>query len=301
MNERPARSGGLAVVILTHNEEANIAQALDSVVGWADEVWVLDSHSTDRTVEIAEEHGAKVAFKSFVSFPDQRNYALRELPIRSEWVLFVDADEWITPELRRSMDGALAGKPKENGFYIKRRFVWMGRWLKRGYYPTWLLRLLRRSAAQCERRSVNEHFVVEGVTGRLEGDIVHEDRGGLDSWLVKHVGYAEKEARERVREESLRPAGRLLGSQADRKRWVRENIWNRLPLFVRPFLYYFYRYFITGAFLEGYPALTYHFLQALWYPFLIDMHTLRLRREGRSAGRSEAAPDGRKEAAEVGL
>src|SRR4030095_11651008 len=128
-------SGTLAVVILTYNEEANIAQALGSIVGWADEIHILDSLSTDRTGDIASQYGSHISQNKFVDYAKQRNYALEHLPIRSEWIMFLDADEWIPDALKEEIRALLASTPRENGFYLRWRLIWMGRWIRRGYYP----------------------------------------------------------------------------------------------------------------------------------------------------------------------
>ena len=184
----------VAVVILTLNEEQNLPQALDSVVGWADEVFVLDSFSTDRTIEIAQQHGCKMFQNRFEDYGKQRNHAISNLPIESEWIFFLDADEWVTDELKQEITERVATAPEENGFFLKRRLIWMGKWIRRGYYPTWILRLFRRTKGRCEERAVNEHLIVDGKVGYLKNDFVHEDHNGIDDWIAKHNRYATREA-----------------------------------------------------------------------------------------------------------
>lgn len=283
----------LAVVILTYNEEANIAQALDSVVGWADEIHILDSLSTDRTVEIARQYGAHISQNTFENYAKQRNHALEHLPIRSEWVLFLDADEWLPDALKQEISTLIATSPEENGFYIKRRFIWMGRWIRRSYYPTWILRLFRHGKGRCEDRAVNEHLIAEGATGQLRNDFMHEDRKGVTDWIAKHDGYATREAQELLNTRS-EPGyqeidARLFGTQVSRKRWLRYKVWNRLPSLIRPVFYFFYCYVLRAAFLDGKEAFVYHFLHALWYPMLIDVKYLELK--ARQVG-SDRAPKG---------
>ena len=272
----------LAVVILTYNEEDNIGQALRSVCGWAREVFVLDSFSSDRTLAIAKEFDCIVAQNKFEDYGRQRNHALDALPITAEWIFFLDADEWMPPELRREIGDLLASSPRENGFLVKYRMIWMGRWIRRGYYPTWLLRLFRRGKARCERRSVNEHLILDGEAGRLENDLMHEDRKSLSRWIQKHDAYAEREAAELFKEPEGYIDASLLGTQAERKRWVRYKVWNRLPPLVRPVAYFSYRYFLRGGFLDGREAFVFHALQAFWFPLLIDAKYLEMkrRREG---------------------
>jgi glycosyltransferase involved in cell wall biosynthesis len=284
MRANEIRSGTVAVVALTYNEEENIGQALASVAGWADEIHVLDSMSTDRTIEIARQFRCHVSQNRFIDFAKQRNYALERLPIGTEWVLFLDADEWLPEALKQEISAVIASAPQENGFYIKWRLVWMGRWIRRGYYPTWILRLFRYGKGRCEDRSVNEHLIVQGTTGRLQNDLIHEDRKGVHAWIAKHNMYATRESQELLKAQS-RPGdreidARLFGTQAQRKRWLRYAIWNRLPPLIRPFFYFFYRYVLAGGFLDGREAFTYHFLQALWFPMLIDIKYLELKLSG---------------------
>lgn len=279
----------VAVLILTFNEEANLPFALASVQGWAREICVLDSFSTDRTVEIAEASGCQVARHRFEDFAKQRNYALDHLSIQSEWVLFLDADEWLSEELKSEIASVIRRRPEENGFYLRRRFVWMGTWIRRGYYPTWILRLFRQTAGRCEDRAVNEHILVQGMTGRLASDFTDENRKGVSEWIAKHNDYATREAKELFNARSA--AGyqeieaRFFGSQAERKRWLRYRVWNRMPPLIRPFVYFFYRFVLRGGFLDGRRAFAYHFLQALWFPMLIDIKYLEMRRARIGEGR----------------
>lgn len=276
----------VTLIILTYNEEANIAQALDSVAGWANEIFILDSFSTDRTLDIARRYGCHVAQNKFENYAKQRNYALDHLPIRNEWVLFLDADECLSDGLKQEISTLIAISPEENGFYIKRRLIWMSRWIRRGYYPSWILRLFRHGKGRCEDRAVNEHLIVEGRTGQLRNDFIHADRKGVTDWIAKHNGYATREAQELLNTQA-EPAYReidasLFGTQAQRKRWLRHKVWNRLPPLIRPFFYFFYRYVLAGGFLDGKPALAYHFLHALWYPMLIDLKYLELKKQHQS-------------------
>jgi glycosyltransferase involved in cell wall biosynthesis len=282
----------LAVVVLTYNEELNLPHALASVAGWADEVFVLDSISTDRTQAIAREARCTVAERHFDDYARQRNYALDHLPIRSEWILFLDADEWLPDAIKDEIAGLISRNPIEDGFFLNRRFFWMGTWIRRGYYPSWILRLFRRGKGRCENRAVNEQIIVDGRVGYLEHDFVHEDRKGVGDWIAKHNGYATREARELLRNLPADRHGeadaRFFGSQAQRKRWIRHRLWNRLPPLVRPFFYFLHRYVLARGFLDGKAAFIYHVLHALWYPFLIDVKYLEMKR-ARRAERRQAA------------
>ena len=182
----PARAA-VSVLVLTRNEEANIAECLESL-RWAAEVLVVDSMSTDRTVEIAEALGAKVCPHAFAGYADQRNWALQNLPFAHDWVLMIDADERIPGALADEIREVLSrSSDAYSGFYISRRLFFMGRWLRHGgLYPTWLLRLFKRRVARVEERPVNEHVIVNGDetwtggkhTGTLPGRVL---RSGTDT------------------------------------------------------------------------------------------------------------------------
>lgn len=288
MTEKRTQNGDLTVIILTHNEELNLPQALDSVKGWADKVFVVDSQSTDATAAIASKYGCHVVEHPFENYARQRNYALNHLPIQTEWVLFLDADEWLPDELKREISEVIGASPLENGFEIKFRFIWMGRWIRRGYYPSWILRLFRHGKARCEDRPINEQMIIDGAVGRMRHDFIHEDRKGVGEWIAKHRRYAVREARELLnipKGDGYREAEvRLLGRQGARKRWFRYRVWNRLPPLVRPVIYFSYRYIAAGGFLDGRAGLLYHVLHALWYPALIDVKYLDMKlRQSRGA------------------
>ena len=281
MRDKSTRLGTLTVIILTYNEEANVAQALDSVVGWADEVFILDSYSKDRTIEVAQNYECQIVQNKFEDFAKQRNFALDHLPISSEWVLFLDADEWMLDVLKQEISTRIAGNPIENGFYLNRRFIWMGSWIKRGYYPIWTLRLFRYGKGRCEDRAVNEHIIIQGETGHLRNDYMHEDRKGVGDWIEKHIDRARREAHELFNTRSA-PGyqeidARIFGTQEQRKRWLRYKVWNHLPPLIRPIFYFIYRYIFAGGFLDGRNAFIYHFLQALWFPMLIDIMHIEMK------------------------
>ena len=238
-----------------------------------------DSFSSDNTTGIATGFDCKILQNSFENYSKQRNFALDNFPIQTEWVFFLDADEWISDELKYEITYRISNKPKENGFFIKFKFIWMGKWIRRGIYPTWILRLFRNNFARCEDRSVNEHLIIEGECGYLQNDFIHEDQKGISDWIAKHNKYASLEANELFKNiDQKNIKANFFGSQAERKRWLRYKIWNRLPPLIRPFFYFFYRYILQGGFLDGKEAFIYHILQAFWTQFLIDAKYLEMKR-----------------------
>jgi glycosyltransferase involved in cell wall biosynthesis len=273
----------VSVLVLTHDEEVNIAACVQSV-SWAAEVIVVDSFSADKTVEIAGCLGAHVYSHRFEGYAKQRNWALSNVPISQEWILILDADERATEELAREITQRLSDPRLEKaGFYLSFRHRFMGRWLKHGgLYPTWVLRLFRREAGRFEQRPMNEHLILNGAAGYLKEPFEHRDRRPLSAWITKHIGYADLQAQEYLGDqsgdfpESLSP--RLFGTQAARKRWLKIYVWNRLPLLLRPFLFFFRNYFLRAGFLDGRPGFIYHVLWSFWFPFLTDVKIIeRLR------------------------
>jgi glycosyltransferase involved in cell wall biosynthesis len=265
----------LSIVILTFNEERNLPDCLRSLAGLACEIFVLDSGSTDRTVEIAREAGAMVFAHCFDGYAKQRNWALENLPFSCEWVLNLDADERLTPELAREIDDTFTKPPSDvAGYLLRRRTVFMGQWIRHGgHYPNYQLRLFRRSHGVCEDRLYDQHFVVRGFIGSMRHDYIDIVASELSTWSVRHIRWAGAEADEMLRGDLVadcRVRASLTAGPIARKRWLREKIYGRAPLFVRPLTYWIYRYFFRLGFLDGKQGLVFHFLQGFWYRFLVD-------------------------------
>jgi hypothetical protein len=182
----------------------------------------------------------------------------------------MDADEYLLPELVEEIKGLLSAPPPGIvGYFIKRRVMFMDRWIRHGtYYPVWFLRLWRKGFARYEQREMDEHAILNGEAGYLENDLVDHNLSGLGVWTEKHNKYAQREAAAYL--EHVKEAVSLGGGQAESKRWLKNNVYYRMPLFLRAFLYWFYRYFIRLGFLDGKEGMIFHFLQGFWYRFLID-------------------------------
>lgn len=263
----------LSVIILTLNEERNLPACLASLCGLRCATYLVDSGSTDRTVDIASAHGAIVVRHQFDGYASQRNWAASTLPIKTPWVLHLDADERLTPDLVEEINSLLAAPPPHiQGFLIKKRTVFMGRWIRYGgHYPTYHLRLYRNGAGTCEARLYDQHFVVAGTVQRLNNDYVDVVASSVSTWTTRHAKWATMEALELQRPGV--PTGqvqpRIAGNPIERRRWWR-NVYGSSPLFARAFAYWFYRYFIRLGFLDGREGLVFHFLQGLWFRFLVD-------------------------------
>lgn len=188
----------ISVVVITYNEEDNIGRCLESVAGWVDEIVVVDSFSTDRTVEIAESYHARVIRHEFQGYMQQKNVALDAA--RNDWVLSLDADETVSPELADAIRRRWpAEKETFNGFVMNRRSQFLGYWMTRcGWYPDRKLRLFRRSAARWEGGNPHERVALDGETAHLDGDIHHFTYRNMDDWLRRMDHYAAMAAREQL-------------------------------------------------------------------------------------------------------
>lgn len=241
----------LSVLIIARDEEVNLPDCLHSVRGWVDQVVVVvDPRTTDRTREIARAAGCDVVEKAFVSFSEQRNWSLDHAGLRHPWIFVFDADERVSPELRRDITRVVADSGSASAYAARKRFVFYGRWIRHCWYGPWTVSLFRSGKARWERREVHEHLVVEGEVGYLPGDLVHNDFKDMDAWIGKHNHYATLEAREILRGEGQgQLGGRLLGTKVERRRFIKQRIWNRMPF--RPIWLFAYLYVVRLGVLDG--------------------------------------------------
>lgn len=272
----------LSVLILTANEENNIAKCLESIHPIGANVYIVDSNSTDRTVEIANTYGATVLQRAWTTYADQYNWGLDNAGISEKWIMRMDADEEIMPSLASAIQDFLADPPDDvSGVYIRRRVFFMGKWIRHGgYYPTWLLRIFRKGHGRCESLFMDEHIVVDGgKTISIHQDIIDKNNKDLTFWTDKHNKYASREVLDILNKENksreqngddFSIKGSVSGKQDSARRWAKDNLYLKSPLFIRAFLYFIYRYFIRLGFLDGTRGLIFHFLQGFWYRFLVD-------------------------------
>ncbi|AWW32589.1 glycosyltransferase family 2 protein [Echinicola strongylocentroti] len=274
----------VSVVILTYNESKHIKRCLERAFTVASSVYVVDSFSTDDTVEIARAMGGEVYQHRWPgNQAAQFNWALEHLPITTEWILRLDADEYLTDELQDEINAKLPLQPDEiTGVSFKRRHIFMDKWVKRGTYPVTLLRLFRRGKAVCEQRWMDEHIhLLEGKSVTFEHDFVDHNLHNLAWWTTKHNGYATREAIELLDLE-YQLIGRErdnggLNEQASIKR-SRKKQYSKQPLFWRSFAYFLYRYILKGGFLEGKEGFMWHFFQGWWYRTLVDSRVYEVKK-----------------------
>jgi glycosyltransferase involved in cell wall biosynthesis len=279
----------LAVIVTTRNEEANIERCLRSVHGFADQIFVLDSESTDRTIEIASRYAEvhTLAYDHSRIIPWIFQWGLDNLPLRNDWVLILEADQAVTPELKAEL-AALLARPDDvskDGFYIRRRQIFRGKPLRFGGYGSKvILKLFRRSRSGLDPVEQDTRVYVRGPVGRLRAPLeewnVKED--SIQFYLQKHLRYAEAFAREELERRrgtvAWKTAPRLFGTPDERILWMKSRYY-RMPLYVRPFLYFLYRYFFLLGILDGKTGLVFHFLQAFWFRLVIDVRLEELMKE----------------------
>lgn len=267
----------LSVIILTCNEEKNLPGCLDSVVGWAGEVFVVDSGSTDRTLEIARQYTSHIYIHPFENYAQQRNWAQQHLPLKHDWIFHIDASEQVSKELAGQLVEFFAGGPPAdvNGLLVVRRTIFLGRWIRRGgQYPVYHLRVFRRDKGHCEERLHDQHFFVNGKVHVLRADLIDTITDNLDSWTLRHVQWAGLESQSLMSGQAKGALGevreRLNGTPIERRRWLRNVVYYRMPLFVRPFGFFFYHYLFRLGFLDGREGLIFWILRGFWYRFYLD-------------------------------
>jgi glycosyltransferase involved in cell wall biosynthesis len=283
----------LTVLFTTRNEEANIERSLASVHGFADQIFVLDSESEDRTVEIARRYADEVrnlAYEHGRIIPWIFQWGLDNLPIRNEWVLILEADQAVPPALRAEIAALLAKPPaeiREDGFYIRRRQIFRGKPLRfGGYGGKYLLKLFRRGRGELDPVEQDTRVYIRGAVGRLRAPLEEHNRkeDAILFYLQKHLRYADAFAREELERRrhhlTWKLTPRFFGTPDERVLWLKTRYY-RMPLYVRPVLYFLYRYFFLLGILDGKTGFLFHFLQAFWFRLVVDARLEELLKEDR--------------------
>lgn len=283
--QRENSAGKTTAIILTFNEEQHLPRCIASLKDVVDEIWVADCFSTDRTLEIAHAHGARVIQRAWVNYATQFNWALTQLDADTDWVLRIDADEYLTPELAAEIREKLPSLGAEvDGVYCGRSMTFGGRLIRYGgVFPIRVLRLFRFRRGQCENRWMDEHIKVAGKTVDFAEQLIDDNLNSLTWWTEKHNKYASREAVDLLNLEfhfmphdsvaSLRG-----GDQAGFKRWLKEVVYARLPGGLRAFVYFVYRYLLRLGFLDGQAGTAFHVLQGFWYRYLVDAKVAEVKR-----------------------
>lgn len=267
-------------IILTYNEEVHLPRLLASIQGLDAATYILDSLSSDATIKIAEQAGAKVLYNKFVNHPKQWDFALRNFPVITPWVICLDADQTVTPELYAMLQ---AFKDEDfadvKGIYFNRKNIFKGKWLRfGGYYPFYLLKMFRFGTGYSDLNENMDHrFVVPGKTVIWKkGHLIEENlkENDIRFWIEKHNRYSDLLALEEterilgIRQQTILP--RFWGSPDERTAWLKQ-LWWRLPRYVRPVLYFGYRFIFKLGILDGRTGIIFHFLQGFWFRLLVDI------------------------------
>ena len=288
LGSAPWRGGAtgmtLAVVMLTYNEERHIGRALAAVADIASEVFVIDSFSTDRTVELARAAGATVLQNGFINYAKQFQWGLDNAPITSIWIMRLDADELIEPDLAAKIRSELPQLPDDVvGINLKRKHIFLNRWIRHGgRYPLLLLRIWRRGHGRIENRWMDEHMILwGGRTVTFEGGFADHNLNDLTFFTDKHNKYATREAIDVINQRrGLFPRDVDLPADGSRqaalKRWIKEKIYNRVPYQISTPAYFLFRMTVQLGLLDGKEGLVYHGLQGLWYRFLVGAKVAEL-------------------------
>lgn len=275
----------VSVIILTYNEEIHIRRCLENVNRFASNVFLVDCFSTDKTVEIAKSLGANVIQHAWPgNQAEQFNWALKNLVITTKWILRLDADEYLMPELIEELNRKLPALADGiTGVIFNRRHIFMGKWMKRGIYPVKLLRLFQTGKGVCEQRLMDEHIqLLEGRAVEFEHDFCDHNLNDLSWFCHKHVNYAIREAVDLLDIEldltgaAETDENKHISGQALSKR-MKKHKYAKQPLFWRSFAYFCYRYFLKGACLDGKIGFIWTFLQGWWYRTLVDAKVFEIK------------------------
>ncbi len=276
----------ITAVILTYNEEIHIERCIKSLQGVVDDIVVVDSYSTDQTTKLAMNLGARVFSNEWVNYSNQFNWALKNTSIKTDWVWRIDADEYISYAKDYDIRKFLLGLKSEiNGVYVRRKIIFLNKALLHGgWYPVWHLKLWKTGKGYCESRWMDEHIKLNsGKTIKMLIDQVDHNLNDLHWWINKHNGYATREMVDLLDSKYSifskdEVVSNLFGTSEQRKRWLKLR-YVKLPLFIRPFFYFIYRYIFHGGFLDGIQGLIWNFLQGFWYRFLVDSKIYELKKK----------------------
>jgi len=267
----------LTAIVLTYNEEMHLERCLNSLTDVCKDIVIVDSYSTDKTKEIALKYKARFYENPFVNHASQLNWAIQNTSITTDWTIRVDADEYLSDTLIENLKRKLPSfKEPVNGIRIKRLMYFFNKPLKKGgMYPIWHLKIWRTGTAECEQRWMDERMKLSiGDVAELEGDLIDNNLNNISWWTAKHNNYSTREAIDILDKiynftNSSIVKGDFFGTSEERRRWLKLK-YLKLPLFFRPFLFWFIRYFLQGGFLEGKRGFIWNILQCGWYRFLVD-------------------------------
>ena len=266
----------LTVVILTLNEQEHIARAIKSIKNIAARIVVVDSGSTDDTVDIAKRLGADVYYNKWLNYASQFNYALENTKISTEWVMRLDSDEYIDPQLTAQIIALEGVSNSVSGFQVNRRMKFLGHELKYGGMSEyWMLRIFRYSKGRCEQKWMDEHIIIsDGVVASLSGKLIDDNKKSIGWWIDKHNSYSSREVVDIYF--NMATSNRLEGQGSSSVRFLKK-CYLTVPAGGRSTFYFLYRYLFRLGVLDGYRGFLWNFLQGWWYRMLIDIKLMQLK------------------------
>ena len=276
----------LTVLVLTFNEELHLARCLQSILPMTSDIVVVDCFSQDQTSAIAKQYGARVLERAWENnHSTQVNWALTQLPADSEWVMRIDADEYLTPDLIIQIKEVLPTLGSDvDGVSCIRKMVFQGKLIEYGGVGAIrVMRIFRFGKGQSEARWMDEHIKIGGRSIHLSGVLIDDNLRPLSWWIEKHNNYSSREAVDLLnlnyRFSGTNSVASLTSSTSiGTKRWIKENIYAKLPGGLRAWTYYLWRYIFMMGFLDGAKGAQFHFLQALWYRSLVDAKVAEVER-----------------------
>lgn len=275
-------------VILTYNEEIHLPRLLKSIVDLNAPIYILDSGSTDQTIQIAQQYQAIVHTNAFVNHPKQWDFALKTFDIKTPWTIGLDADQELSVELFSTLKNFKAGDYTHiNGIYFNRKNYFQGTWIKHGgYFPFYMLKMFKTGIGYSDLNENMDHrFVVPGKTIIWKDAYLSEENlkeNDLNFWIAKHERYstlvAEEEFERLFKDRKQTVVPQLLGNPDERRAWLKK-LWWKLPLGIRPYLYFSYRMLLKRGILDGKTGIKFHYYHALWFRKLIDKKLNQLKKE----------------------
>ena len=281
----------ICAIILTKNEDIHLDRVLKQISKLIDHKLVIDSGSKDKTITIAEKYNSEIIKKNWKNYATQFNFGIEHVKNRYDWVLRIDADEYfedfkiIANVIRRIRLGEYS---KVSGVSLNRRIEFLGHSIKYGgIFPIQVVRLFRSKHGLCENRWMDEHIIVDGKIIHENAMIIDDNKRGFEFWLNKHIGYAKRETVDMLFiEHGFTNKNKILNNslEASKKRALKEKYYIKLPLFIRPIIYFIYRYFIRFGFVDGKMGFLYHFFHALWYRLVVDLFIYRVKLANKQNG-----------------
>jgi len=283
------KKASITVIILTHNEEIHIERCISSLLPIVENVFVVDSFSTDKTVDIAKSLGAVVVQRKWINYADQFQWGLDNCENKTEWIMRMDSDEYLEPDLQFEIERRLSLVDSYiDGIYLNRKHIFFGKWIRHGgRFPLTLLRIWRTGKGRIEQRWMDEHIILSKGAKTLcfRENIVDDNLKGITFFVNKHNSYATREAVDILnykyglyeRDDGIKENDKI---QAKYKRILKANVYSKLPIGLRAILYFLLRYFFQLGFLDGWKGFVYHFMQGLWYRLLVDVKVYEIEKAG---------------------